>query len=78
MVIWQLEEEQIDFTGDEFEDLIAHLRVGRLFEYLQSHRPALRDQLLRLFQSTIEEMDLEENDVEHALESRLLDLHRRF
>lgn len=77
MVFWQLEEESIDFTGDEFEDLIAYLRTGRLFEYLQRHRPALRDQLLRMFQATLEEMDLEENDVEHALESRLLDLHRR-
>ncbi|MEQ9364578.1 MAG: hypothetical protein RIF32_10055 [Leptospirales bacterium] len=77
MVFWQLEEEQIDFTGDEFEELIAHLRTGRLFEYLKTHRPALRDQLLRMFQTTLAEMDLEENDIEHALESRLLDLHRR-
>ena len=77
MVFWQLEEEMIDFTGDEFEALIVYLRTGRLFEYLQRHRPALRDQLLGMFQATLEEMELEENDVEHALESRLLDLHRR-
>jgi hypothetical protein len=77
MVFWDLEGEQIDFTGAEFDELIASLRTGRLFPYLATHRPALRDQLLAMFRTTIAEMALEEDDVEHALESRLMDLHRR-
>lgn len=77
MVFWDLDEEQIDFTSDEFEELIRSLRTGRLFTHLEQHRPALRDQLLRMFQPTAEEMGLESGDVEHALEARLMDLHRR-
>ena len=77
MVFWNLEGEQIDFTSDEFEELVVALRSGSLFAFLGERRPALRDQLLRMFHTTMLEMELDEGDVEHALETRLMDLHRR-
>ncbi len=77
MIFWNLESEQIDFTGGEFDELVAHLRTGGLFAYLERHRPALLAQLLSMFQHTMDEMELEPGDVEQALETRLMDLHRQ-
>lgn len=77
MVFWELEGESIDFTESEFDDLIRHLRGGRLFAFLLERRPALRDRLLERFADTMREGDLEDSDLEDVLESRLLDLERR-
>ncbi len=77
MVFWELEGESIDFTEGEFEDLVSHLRSGRLFEFLRHRRPALRDFLLERFADSMREGDLEESDLEDVLESRILDLERR-
>lgn len=73
-VVWQLEAEQLDFGKSEFEELLAYIKQGRLFSYLEQHRPALKASLLEIFTSSLDNGIWEEDDLEHHLENALRNL----
>lgn len=77
MVYWRLSADEIEFTEGEFEELVAHLRTGGLFEFLDARRPALKDQLRTMFTKDMEFHGLDDRDLESRLERCLLDLAQR-
>lgn len=75
MVIWDLEGHQIEFTLDEFRELMDGLGKSRLFSVLERVRPTLKSQLVALFSDRYSLDD--EKELEYLLEQCLFGLERK-
>lgn len=70
LVIWELDANQFEFTWNEFQELLLGARGKGLFQALQAERPALHDQLRRLFFESPRDPE-EEKELEYLLEQAL-------
>jgi hypothetical protein len=79
VLIWILDGHQIDFTPDEFRDMIAAVRGRGLFEYLKRERPSLHSRLIQILKQGCDAVRIpfEEINAEHLLEQLIVDLERR-
>lgn len=76
-IIWQLQDQQLDFGLSEFAELTAFLKQGGLFDYLKENRPALLSTLHEIFRPELEQGIWESDDLEYNLEIALRNLALR-
>lgn len=72
ILIWELRGNQLEFTVDEFREIIDGIRGMGLIPFLDRERPALRDQLLCIFKDFQEDEGGEE--LQYLLEQSLLEI----
>lgn len=53
-IYWILDSNYIEFTLEEFQDLVSHIKRVGLFTYLEKERIALKHQLLNIVYNSIE------------------------
>ncbi|MBW7858104.1 MAG: hypothetical protein H3C43_07425 [Leptonema sp. (in: Bacteria)] len=77
-VVWLLFNHSIEFTEDEFTEIIYSIREKGLFWYLNSERPALKSRISTILATELPEGIFEtEVDTEFYLEQCLLGLNDR-
>ena len=75
-IYWELEGNQIEFTLQEFEELIQGQVETGLFNFLRNVRPALLDWIFSIYRETMES-DEEEKELEYILEQCLFGLEQK-
>lgn len=77
-IVWLLFNHGIEFTEDEFDEIIYSIRQKGLFQYLNSERPALKSRLTSILETELPQGIFEtEVDIEFYLEQCLLGLNDR-
>ncbi len=80
-VFWIVERHRLDFTEDEFREIVSGIQRQGLFAYLDRERPALKSQLLGIGRTLphLGGMDAASQNVEieFLFEQALLNLSRR-
>lgn len=79
MIYWYLDGHQIDFTIEEYREMIQQIRASGLYIYLKEFRPALQSRLEGIVSDFNERSGnfLEEDEKEFFLEQVLFDLENR-
>lgn len=67
-VHWTVERHRLEFTEEEFRNMISGIQRQGLFAYLEYERPALKSQLLDIGRGIARIQGLEEDQVESELE----------
>ncbi len=53
-IYWILYSNYIEFTVDEFKEIVSHIKKEGLFRYLEKERKVLKDQLLKIIEDSTE------------------------
>ena len=81
MVVWIVERNRLEFTEDEFREMISGIQTHGLFTYLEHERPALKSQLLSMGKTFphLEGLDVltQNTEIEFLFEQALLHLNLR-
>ncbi len=75
VVYWMLDRHRIEFTRDEFREMVGAIQSRGLFAYLLAERPALHSQLVSIVKAAL--TDVDESEIEFILEQALLNLNSR-
>lgn len=80
-VVWIVERHRLEFTRDEFKEMISGIQRQGLFAYLEYERPALKSQLLGIGRDLphLDGLDPREQstEIEFLFEQALLNLNVR-
>lgn len=72
-IIWILEKNELEFSEDEFLELVKGITELGLFAYLDKERPAFKNLLMEIYENDLIGR-FEPEDLEYVFEQALLDL----
>lgn len=84
-IFWYLYAHRIEFTEEEFLDLVKNIKRHGLFSYLEKERPVLKEHLIAIIRSSVDASFWEgfknetakEKYIEAFLEQCLLEIYKQ-
>jgi hypothetical protein len=79
IIYWFLNGNRLDFTFNEYREMVLHIRRNGLFHFLQRERPALYEslnQIIDAYNANTSE-PIEDGEREYTLEQMIFDLESK-